>query len=85
VLCGSKEVIPNKQYNAILANINRNILLDQIDRYHECLTGGGELYLSGFFQEDLTILSETASTLNLSYVKHKILDNWCAVKFLKQT
>lgn len=84
VLCGSKEIIPNRKYDVILANINRNILLDQMDRYSEVLTAGGELYLSGFYDSDLEVLSQKASTLGLSYVTHKILENWCSVKFLKQ-
>jgi ribosomal protein L11 methyltransferase len=85
ILCGSKEVIPNKRFNIILANINRNILLDQFDRYVDGLVPNGELYLSGFFTNDVPILVEKAGSLNLSYQKHKELDNWAAVKFLKQT
>ncbi|MBC7915237.1 MAG: 50S ribosomal protein L11 methyltransferase [Pyrinomonadaceae bacterium] len=85
VLCGSKEVIPNKQYDIILANINRNILLDQLERYAEVLKNRGELYLSGFFEHDLQILKDKCETLNLKYLTHKLLDNWCSAKFLKQT
>src|SRR6201996_5712310 len=45
-LCGSKEVIPDEQFDVILANINRNILIDQIERYGEVLKVGGEIYFS---------------------------------------
>ncbi|MFD2163195.1 50S ribosomal protein L11 methyltransferase [Paradesertivirga mongoliensis] len=85
VLCGSKEIIPDKQYDIILANINRNILLDQMGKYAEVLVPGGQIYLSGFYEADLEILSPEMNKLKMLYVKHKTLDDWCAVKFLKQT
>ena len=83
VLCGSKEVIPDKEYDVILANINRNILLDQMDTYYSVMKPGAELYLSGFYLSDLEILNEKANIIGLSYVKHKVLENWCSVKYLK--
>jgi ribosomal protein L11 methyltransferase len=85
ILCGSKDVIPEKEFDIVLANINRNILLDQFDRYSEVLSPGGELYISGFYETDLDSLIDKASALNLSFVKKKLLDNWCSAKFLKQT
>ena len=81
--CGSKEVIPNKQYDIILANINRNILLDQISRYSEVLTKGGLLFLSGFYEEDINVLVEECKMSNLEYVHHKKLNEWVAVKLVK--
>jgi ribosomal protein L11 methyltransferase len=82
--CGSKEAIPNERFDILLANINRNILLDQMDKYAESVETGGELYISGFYKEDVEILKQKANSLNFSYAKLKILDNWCAIKFLKQ-
>lgn len=81
--CGSKEVIPNKLYDIILANINRNILLDQISRYSEVLTKGGLLFLSGFYEEDINVLVEECKMSNLEYVHHKKLNEWVAVKLVK--
>ncbi len=81
--CGSKEVIPNKQYDVILANINRNILLDQISRYSEVLTKCGLLFLSGFYEEDINVLIEECKMSNLEYVHHKKLNEWVAVKLVK--
>lgn len=81
-LCGSKEVIPDQKFEVILANINRNILLDQMDRYAEVLTPTGLLYLSGFYEQpDLDIIIEKAASLNLTYVQHKKNNNWVAAKF----
>src|ERR1700760_4182873 len=71
-MCGSKEVIPDVQYDTILANINRNILLDQISRYSEVLKTDGELYLSGFYEQpDLDIIMDEARKYGLKYIIHK--------------
>jgi ribosomal protein L11 methyltransferase len=83
-LCGSKEVIPNDKYDIILANINRNILLDQLQRYSEVLKPDGELYLSGFYESpDLDIITDEARKYGMKYIIHKINNNWVAAKFVK--
>ena len=83
-LCGSKEVIPNEQYEIILANINRNILLDQIERYSKALVKGGSIFFSGFYEEpDLQMISDEAGRYGIQYVSHKKKDLWVAAKFIK--
>lgn len=83
-LCGSKEVIPNEQYDIILANINRNILLDQIERYAEALVNGGAIFFSGFYEEpDLQMIKDEAGKYGINYVSHKKKDLWVAAKFIK--
>ncbi|TWR31665.1 50S ribosomal protein L11 methyltransferase [Mucilaginibacter pallidiroseus] len=81
--CGSKEAIPDEQYDIILANINRNILLDQMARYVEALRPGGEIYFSGFYESpDLDIITEEARKYNLKYITHKKDKEWVAAKFV---
>jgi ribosomal protein L11 methyltransferase len=81
---GSKEVIVGLQFDVVLANINRNILLDQFDVYASDLPDAGELYISGFYDgEDLEILREKAESLGFQFVEKKVLDTWCAAKFIK--
>ncbi|MFM6975224.1 MAG: 50S ribosomal protein L11 methyltransferase [Sphingobacteriaceae bacterium] len=83
-LCGSKEVIPQETYDIILANINRNILLDQLDAYAAVLIPGGKLYLSGFYETpDWDILKEKAGSLGLTYQNHRVNKDWTAAKFIK--
>jgi ribosomal protein L11 methyltransferase len=83
-LCGSKEVIPGEQYDTILANINRNILLGQISRYSEVLKPGGEIYFSGFYETpDLDIITEEARKYDFKYISHKKNKEWVAAKFIK--
>jgi len=81
---GSKEVIGSQSFDVILANINRNILLDQLETYSEVLVSGGALYFSGFYYEqDLDIIKQECERLNIIYSENKVLDNWCAAKFVK--
>ncbi|TAF44787.1 MAG: 50S ribosomal protein L11 methyltransferase [Sphingobacteriales bacterium] len=83
-LCGSKEEIPTRKFDIILANINRNILLDQIATYAQVLNNDGILFLSGFHQEpDVEMLNKAAKALNLKYLHHKNLNEWVAAKFVK--
>ena len=81
-LCGSKEVIPETKFDIILANINRNILLDQIGRYSEVLSSGGTILFSGFYEDpDLDIISREAMAYGLKYIIHLKQDYWVAAKF----
>jgi ribosomal protein L11 methyltransferase len=81
-LCGSDDVIPSKQFDIILANINRNILLDQLERYVEVLKADGLIFLSGFYEgADLEMISQKATELNLNYIGHKSDSKWVAAKF----
>jgi ribosomal protein L11 methyltransferase len=83
-ILGGKEVIPNTSYEVILANINRNILLDQLDRYAQVLAPEGSLILSGFYEQpDLEIIKEAAHALGLRYVMHLVKQDWTAAKFIK--
>lgn len=84
-LCGSKEVIPDTTFDVILANINRNILLDQMSRYGEALKQGGEIYFSGFYETpDLDIIRKAATQYGLDYREHKKMKDWVAARFIKQ-
>ncbi len=83
-LCGSKEAIPNERFDIILANINRNILLDQVGHYAEVMKTGGELYLSGFYEiPDLAIIKEEVLKYGLRYVSHVNSGDWVAVKVVR--
>ena len=82
VLCGSKDVIPDDKFDIIVANINRNILLDQLERYAEVLSVKGYLFLSGFYEgADLEMIRRKAESLKLNYVSHKTDKEWVAAKF----
>lgn len=83
-ILGGKEAIPSVEYDVILANINRNILLDQLERYADVLSPKGTLILSGFYEHpDLELIKEKASSLGLSYASHRVNTRWTAAKFIK--
>jgi ribosomal protein L11 methyltransferase len=82
---GSKEAIRDDVFDVIYANINRNILLDQITAYHQALKSGGDLYISGFFKDvDLEILKTEAESMGFEYIDCKTKDQWAAARFLKR-
>jgi ribosomal protein L11 methyltransferase len=83
-LCGSKDVIPQQEFDVILANINRNILLDQIQSYAAVLTPGGSIYFSGFYETpDLGMIKDHCAKFGLNYMDHKKIGEWVATKFVK--
>jgi ribosomal protein L11 methyltransferase len=83
-LCGSKETIPALDFDLILANINRNILLDQIESYAAVLKNQGLIFFSGFYETpDLGMIRSHCEQFNLKYVDHKKIGDWVAAKFIK--
>ncbi|TKC10602.1 50S ribosomal protein L11 methyltransferase [Pedobacter polaris] len=83
-LCGSKETIPAQDFDIILANINRNILLDQIESYAAVLKPNGNIFFSGFYETpDLEMIKAHCLQFNLNYVDHKKIGDWVAAKFVK--
>ena len=71
-------------FDLIIANINRNILLADMERYAAALNPGGILLLSGFYQADEKVLVEKASTLGMTLVSNKNRDGWSALQLIKQ-
>ncbi|RFN59935.1 50S ribosomal protein L11 methyltransferase [Marixanthomonas ophiurae] len=83
VTLGDATVLPSEPtYDTIIANINRNILLADMAAYHCCLKPNGELYLSGFYKEDLTLIQKSCNKLGLTFVENKERTNWIAAKFV---
>lgn len=80
---GGAELLGNETFDVILANINRNILLNDIHRYASVLNTGGVLYMSGFYVEDIPAIKEECEKHNLSFAYNTEKENWVAVKFTK--
>lgn len=81
VFHGDASLLVDKKYDIIIANINRNILLQDMEVYKSSLNEGGELYLSGFYLADLPIIRETCNNLGLTFVGNKERNRWVAAKF----
>ena len=80
---GGAELLGKQTFDVILANINRNILLNDIQHYFKVLNKGGTLYMSGFYVEDIPLIQAECEKFGLTYVQYKEKDNWAAVKFQK--
>ena len=80
VLHGGKEVIPNEKFDIILANINRNILIDQIPDYKERMHKNSILLLSGILVDDFEIMDNTLLKHNLLLKQHENLHKWGILK-----
>jgi len=80
---GTAELLEDKQYDVVIANINRNILLEDIPTYSKCLSSGGKLFLSGFYTEDIPAIEEVCNKNGLKFEDKLVEDNWTAVTFIK--
>ena len=78
---GDVSLIAGEQYNLILANINRNILLSDIPAYTQALLPQGLLLVSGFYVEDLPAIKEKCQEVGLTYLSHIERNRWVSAKF----
>ncbi|WP_243349030.1 50S ribosomal protein L11 methyltransferase [Parabacteroides sp. FAFU027] len=83
VKLGGAELLGAEKYEVILANINRNILLQDIQHYAACMTDGSQLYMSGFYVEDIPMIKEEAEKNGLTFITHWEKNRWVAVQFVK--
>lgn len=81
--CGDASLLQRNSYDIFLANINRNILLQDIPTYALCIRKGGLLFVSGFYNEDMPMIIGMSQNSGLEYVSHDSIDNWCCIKFKK--
>lgn len=84
IVLGGKEVIPQNEYNIILANINRNILLDQLNTYANLTTTDGYLLMSGFLSDDEDIIKNNAISAGFNFVGTHQKNNWLCLVFTKK-
>lgn len=80
-VCGDVRAIEGQMFDTILANINRNILLNDMAAYVATLRRGGRLFISGFLAEDVDILVDYALTLNLTKREHISNGEWQCLGF----
>ena len=81
VFLGDSALLSGKTFDIILANINRNILLNDIPVYRKSLNPGGKLFMSGFYSEDLPLIEAKAIENGLLLLSHRIENNWTAACF----
>lgn len=82
VIEGDASALKNRHYDIIIANINRNILLNDMATYFKCLNNNGVLFLSGFYNDDIPIIEEECNKHGLKLVETLEKNNWVALKFV---
>ncbi|WP_455496917.1 50S ribosomal protein L11 methyltransferase [Coprobacter sp.] len=85
ILLGGSEQIEGNIYDIILANINRNILLENMKTYASCMHTGSELYMSGFYKEDIPVICEEAAKHRLIMDTFIEKNRWVGTKFIKKS
>ena len=73
----------NGSFDIVLANINRNVILSDLDKYYHLMKENSDLLLSGFLSNDVKLIREKAESLGLSLVSHKNKDKWNLLHFIK--
>jgi len=80
---GDAVLLKDKSYDVIIANINRNILLNDMETYMTCLNEKGVILFSGFYKEDIPIIDAEVSKYNLKLDKTLERNNWVSLKYVK--
>lgn len=86
-LCGDAALLQaltesEDAFDLILANINRNVLLNDMSKYCDALKDGGQLWLSGFYTEDHEMILMEADKLGLVCIGSAALNNWSTLLFI---
>ena len=81
---GGAEAIGNSTFDIILANINKNILISDMNIYANAMNKGGLLFISGFYSSDIEDITSEALKHNFKLIKQKEKDDWVSLKLQKQ-
>ena len=79
---GDATLLEGKHYDVIIANINRNILLNDLKTYVSCLNDNGILFLSGFYNSDIPVIEAACNSHMLKLDEKLERNNWVALKFI---
>lgn len=79
---GDASLLSGKKYDLIIANINRNILLNDMQTYVDCLNKEGIILFSGFYEQDVPFIDASCTEKGLSFVKKTNRNNWVSLKYV---
>ena len=71
------------EFDVVLANINRNILLRDMPAYVKAMRPGAHIVFSGFYSDDLPVIQEEAESLGMCLVRSRVSNNWMVAEFAK--
>ena len=81
--CGDASLLQMSTYDVLLANIHRNIILEDLPTYVRSLKRGGHLLLSGFYTADIPAIREAAEAIGLSFAGSSSREDWACLEFVK--
>ncbi|MFJ1262447.1 50S ribosomal protein L11 methyltransferase [Capnocytophaga canis] len=84
VKLGDASLLKNEHFDVVIANINRNVLLNDLSLYAATLSQNGMVLLSGFYKSDMPVILEECSKHGLSFVENLERNEWVAVKCVKK-
>ncbi len=76
--------VNKKSFNVILANINRNVIVNDLKKYAELLENKGHILLSGFRGDDIQMIRDLAKKIGLVYLNERVRDEWRMLHFVKE-
>jgi ribosomal protein L11 methyltransferase len=80
-ILGDASILEDEMYDVIFANINRNILLRDMEKYHQVLNNEGIIFFSGFYENDIKEIQDEAEKNSLKLESIAKKNNWSALKF----
>jgi ribosomal protein L11 methyltransferase len=83
-LGGAEAIKEDDSFDYVIANINRNILLADMVNYVRCMHPGSQIFISGFYTEDMEVLKEEAARHGLRYIGYAEDNRWAMMKFEKE-
>ncbi|GAB4291294.1 MAG: 50S ribosomal protein L11 methyltransferase [Marinilabiliales bacterium] len=82
-LHGNIDKLSDSLYDIILANINRNTIIEQLPEYSKLLSNNGSLLISGIFKQDMDLINPAAIDAGFILYDIKEKNNWVSVLFIK--
>jgi ribosomal protein L11 methyltransferase len=82
---GDASILAGREpFDVVIANINRNILLADMPAYAAVMHSGSQLFMSGFYVEDIPAIQQKAESLGFRFEHHREKNRWAALKFVKE-
>ena len=83
-LGGADAIKDDDSFDFVIANINRNILLADMANYVRCMHSGSQIFISGFYTDDMEVLKEEAARNGLRYIGYAEDNRWAMMRFVKE-
>ena len=83
VALGGAELLKNKSFDFVIANINKNVLVEQFSVYSDCMPEGGKMVISGFFTTDTEDLTNEAQKHGFIFEQTISKEGWAMMVFNK--